>query len=168
MNYHFSYKIDDLFRMTNSETVLLSDQVGETQGNVLNRLADVIPITRDDVEQFNVFLNRGGSRVFEVLASYSEDTDFPYYITDETDTEYPSSVVFKISLYDDVKPGIAIPLLTSTICKALVTYIVKEWLKLKGLMSYVALKEEEFDTALADIRRGITFGHKTRKSYNSF
>jgi len=169
MAYHFVNKIENLFNLANAETVAMSDQVGDSGSNTMNRLADVIPITRDDIELFNVFLQRGGSRVFEVVAKYADpDSDYPYYISDGLDSVYPSSVIYKLILPDDVKPGIAIPLLTSTICKALVTYVVKEWLILKGMMSYVALKEAEFETSLSDIQRGMTFGHKATKKYNAF
>lgn len=174
MNYHFTYKIDELFDMVNLETVAISDRIGSDSMATLNRLSDVIPLTNDDIVYFNIFLNRGGARVFEALAAYAELVDvdgedvYPYYITDSTDTVYPSRVVYKITLHDQIKPAIAIPLLTSTICKALVTFIVKEWLKLKGFNEMVTIKEIEFEKTLSDIKRGLTFGIRATKTYRTF
>lgn len=174
MNYHFTYKIDELFAMVNLETIAISDRIGSDSVATLNRLADVIPLTNDDIIYFNIFLNRGGARVFEAMAAYAETVDsdgneiYPYYITDETDTTYPKSIVYKISLHTDVKPAIAIPLITSTICKALVTFIIKEWLKLKGFNDMVTIKEIEFENSLSDIKRGLTFGIRATKTYRTF
>jgi len=155
----------ELFDLVNQETVYLSDPVGAEQDNAIKRLAEVLPMTENEKDYFNIKLFEVGAKILEKIAPYTKEVDYPYTITDSSDPNFPDSIVYKFSLPDGSRVGVAIPLIQQYIVESLIKYIVKEWLKTKGINS--ELKELEFNLSLNNLKSAFIFGRKSKTTYKT-
>lgn len=155
----------ELFNLVNQETIYLSDPVGAEHDNAIKRLADVLPMTENDRDYFDIKLFEVGTKVLQKIAPYAKTIDYPYTVTDSTDPTYPDSVVYKFTLPTGSRVGVAVPLIQQYIVESLVKYIVKEWLKTKGLSP--ELKEMEFNYSLDSIKTAFMYGRQAKTKYRT-
>ena len=155
----------ELFDLVNQETVYLSDPVGAEQDNAIKRLADVLPMTEDDRDFFNVKLYEAGVRILNQLAFNVEGVDFPYSVTDDTDPFHPNSIVYKFNLYNGANELVVLPLVQQYVAESLIKYIVLEWLKVKGYTNYIPQKTLEFENSLSEIKSSLMYGQRAKKKY---
>jgi len=160
------YEIDSVFNMVSQETIHISDQLVADQ--VMDvRLADKIPLVKDDWNEYITLLRRSAVEILKKIGYATEDIDYPYYVTDETDASNPDSIIFQIALFDDAKHGVILPILQQEMCKAIVGYIVKEWLKIKGFAQQYGIKENDYQTALKEIKSALMYGQRGVKTYRT-
>ena len=155
----------ELFNLVNQETVYLSDPVGSVKENSINRLADVLPMTEDDRDYFNIKLFEIGVRIFQKITPYTKNITQPYTITDPTDLTNPNSIIYKFELPLGAVTDVATPLIQQYIVESIVKYIVKEWLKIKGYST--ELKDLEFNYSIDNIKSAFMHGRKATLKYRT-
>jgi hypothetical protein len=149
---------DELLNLVSQETIYLSDPIGTSEENTAKRLADVLPLTKDDTSFFDIKLYEVGTRALAKLAPYTADITYPYTITDETDPTYPNSVVYIFTLPATSREGVVLSMIQQSIVETIVKYIVKEWLKVKGYP--YQMKEQEYEESLKNIKSSFMYGRK--------
>lgn len=158
-----------IFDLVNQGTVYLSDPVGPLQNNADNRLAEIVPLTLDNMDFLNTKLNEVGIKILKKIVPYtsgkiaSTDTTlttitYPYTITDSTDPNYPDSVILQYFFYTDNDIGAQAYMIQQAVIETLSKYIIKEWLKTKGYPYQV--QEMEFEKALANIKTAFMYGRR--------
>jgi len=165
MSIKLVFEKKEIFERVQVQSVYLSDPVGTKEGNTSIRIADVIPITSSEDDIFYTYMYEAGARVLELIGAYTEDIDFPYQVTDSTDPEFPESIIYEIELYSGAKIGKVIPILQMAVAEALIYYIVKEWLKIKGYAPGAAVYEDKCEKAFDSIRTALMYGQRVRKKY---
>jgi hypothetical protein len=154
---------DELFNLVSQETIYLSDPIGTSEDNTAKRLSDVLPLTEDDRDYFNTKLYSVGVSILNKIGAYLTDVDDtiitdPYVVTDGTDVTYPNSVIFKFAIPAASNLGVITPQVQQYMTEAIVKYIVKEWLKVKGYP--YQMKEQEYEESLKNIKSSFMYGRK--------
>lgn len=155
----------ELFERVSQETIYLSDPIGAKEANAENRLADILPITKDDMPYFETKLYEVGVEVLKKIAPYTSGIDFPYRITDATETTYPNSIIFQFNLPSELMMGVIITLLQQAITETLILYIIKEWLKTKNYPYQE--KELQYEKSLSKIKQSFMFGKRAKTTYRT-
>lgn len=170
----FIYTKADLFNQVKEETLQISNRVGDKGKLHENRFPEVVPFTDNDQSFFNIQLNRVCPYVLEAIGAYTGTTDnddiidYPYQITDDTDTESPDSVIFKIIPPDEERIGRLVGLITSRMCEAIVSYIVQNWLISKMLSQEAIIFSQKFESAISNVRKNLGYGERASLTYRTF
>jgi len=153
-------------RVTNL-TIDISDPIGSNEANATMRIADIIPITNDETVSFETLLYEAGARVLEQIGGYTDGVDYPYQVTDETDPEFPLSVVYEIELYSGAKVGLVIPIVQQAMTESLIYYIAKEWCAYKGYYQTASVLERKYADAYDRIKSGLKYGQRPKLTYRT-
>ena len=159
-----SIDVEYLFNLVNQKTLYIADQVDP---DLNEKMIGKIAITLDEYDAFKVFMRRGAMEAFKALSRLAFDTESPFgYIRDDNNKDV--SIFYKLAFKDEVQANIAAPIITDHIQRAIVAYVVKEWLRTKHLNSnYYSLDQEEYDYCLRELRslRGYSNRAKTGFKY---
>ncbi len=165
MSVKIIFEKSEIFERVNVHTITVSDPVGSKEQNSLARIADVIPLTNDDKDKLYTLMYEAGIRILEYIGAYTTGIDYPYQVTDDTDPEFPDSIVFEMEFYTGAKEGIVIPIVQQSIAESLILYIVKEWLKRKNFLQAAVIVEDQYQESLPKIKSGLMYGQRVKKKY---
>lgn len=186
------FDIEKLFNLVIQRTVYFSDQVLEDKtGNK----ADVIPMTEDDREWFYSTLQEASGYAWEVLGAWAADSADNPYIFDLDGSESSTSgninnIQYKLDepghqyiQYDEdtglevpqdhhlnpkYKGGVQNSLVVNAIQKTLMSFVVSEWLRLKGFDENWKIELARFNAGLSDIRRAMEYRRRLKTRYRTF
>lgn len=158
-----------IFDLVNQATVFMADPIGPKETNVLNRVAEIVPLTLDNIDFINMKLYEVGIMILKKAFPYTsgkvaetdttlETIQYPYTITDDTDPNYPNSFVLQYFFYTDNDIGAQSYMIQQAVIETLWKYILKEWLKTRGYP--YQLYEQEFENALSNIKSAFMFGRR--------
>jgi hypothetical protein len=155
----------EILDRVNVHTINISDPVGSAKENTTARIADVIPLTNDDIHTYYQLMYQAGIKILEYIGAYTTDIDEPYLVTDDTDVDNPDSIIFEMEYHDDAKPGIITPIVQQSMAEALIFYIVKEWCKMKNFLNAANIVEINYNESLPKIKSGLMYQHRVKKKY---
>jgi hypothetical protein len=170
MSVQIIFTKKEILDRVNVHTINISDPVGSKEQNTTARIADVIPLTNDDVGTFYELLWQAGIRVLEYIGAYTDDVDNPYLITGSAETPEtvglpPDSIIFEMEYYEDAKEGIVTPIVQQAMAESLIFYIVKEWCKMKNFLNAANIVAINYNESLPKIKSGLMYGQRVRKKY---
>ena len=167
---------DELFNLVNQATVFMANPVGSEKTNTDNRLAEVVPLTKDNMDFLNIKLYEVGIKILKKIAPYTsgkaKDGDialqtiqYPYTITDATDPTYPNSFVLQYYFYTDNDIGAQSYMIQQAVIEALSKYVIKEWLKTHSFPYQIY--EQEFEEALGNIKSAFMYGRRAKTKFRT-
>jgi len=165
MSVKIVHEISEITDRVNSQSVYVSDPVGDKNSNSAMRIADVIPVTNSETDIVTQFLYQAGVNILEEIGAYTKDIDYPYTITDSTDPEFPNSIIFEVELNKNSKEGVALPMLQQAIADTLIYYILTEWVKVKNYNAAYLVFQTKYDQALKQVKSSLMYGNKAKKPY---
>jgi len=183
------FDIEKLFNLVIQRTVYFSDQLDQ---NIVK--ADLIPMTEDDRELFYTLLQEASGTTWEVLATWAADSEADPYLFNlddggESTSTYINKVVFKLDesghnyivrdedgvevvqdhhINPQFKGGVSNPLLINAIQKAMVSFVVSDWLRLKGFDQNWQIEFARHQQGLTDIRRAMEYRRRAKTKYRTF
>jgi len=167
---------DDLFHLVNQATIFMANPVGPEQANADNRIAEVVPLTKDNVDFLNTKLYEVGIKILKKIVPYTsgkvladdialQTIQYPYTITDANDPTYPNSFVLQYYFYTDNDIGAQGYMIQQAVIEALSKYVIKEWLKVHNYPYQIY--EQEFEAALENIKTAFMYGRRAKTKFRT-
>jgi hypothetical protein len=138
--------IEHVFNQVNMRTLYIADQIDPSLAELM---ADKIPLTEDDRSYFKIALRDACVKLALLLSPLTKGVSTPFQIDEENGFVYynidENRSGHNTSLLETVLPGL--------IMRALMLWIVCEWLRLKGINAmYYAAESSEYETVRLEIR----------------
>jgi hypothetical protein len=154
-----------LFNLVNQRTLYIADQVDPSLNEMM---IGKIPITNDEYDAFIVLARRGSVEVFKALSRLSFDLTQPFsFLRDAEGKDVAIQYNFKTK--DEQQAAIMEPILADHMQRAIVAFIVKEWLRTKQInTSYYQTDAEEYDYCMKELRSLKGYSNRAKTSYNYF
>ena len=143
---NISINIEHLFNLVNQRTLYIADQIDAALGAMM---IDKVPITEDDRTYFNTALRDASVRVALKFSALSKGLDVPFTV-DETN----GVVVFRVDeTRSSTQAAILETVLPGMIMRAIMLWIVSDWLRIKGVSAnYYVTESQELETLLNEIK----------------
>lgn len=161
-----SIDIEYLFNLVNQRTLYIADQANPALNE---QMIDKIPLTLDEYDAFLVFMRSGAAEILHKVSRLAFDVESPLaYAVDAEDEQKEVSIVYTLNFGGVTQKDIVVTLLLSYIQRALVAYIVKEWLRTKQIDSnYFRFDLEEWDAMIAKLSETRQYGKRAALKYRT-
>jgi len=165
----FYYDIDELLNTVSTYT-LINTRHSKNEAGESN--TDDISLTNDESALFNKLLKKGGLEIFERVSVLSKTiTDaFLFDTSDDESTSISEAglLIYKVVLPTQWDDNIS-KLLDENIESALISYVIKEWFRINGIMDRYQVENENYKTLLSKIKGNVVYRKKNVKiTYRGF
>lgn len=151
-----------LFNLVNQRTLYIADQADPSLNDMM---IDKIPITNDEYDAFIVLARKGAVEVFKALSRLSFDVSRPFYFLRDTDGK-DVAVQYNMVTKSEQQNAIMEPILADHMQRAIVAFIVKEWLRTKQINSnYYQTDAEEYDYCMKELRSMKGYSNRAKTSF---
>jgi hypothetical protein len=158
-------ELDYLFNLVNQRTLYIADQVNP---ELNEKMIEKIPITMDEYDAFLVFVRRGAVEVFKKLSRMMFDIEDAFTYTITYAGVY-TEINYIINIPDEKQESIILSMATDHIQRALVAFVVMEWLRTKQIDSnYFRLDQHEYEYCLMELSRLKNYSSKPKLTYRTF
>jgi hypothetical protein len=138
-------EIESIFNQVFLKTLYIADQIDPSAGELM---IDKIPITEDDRGYFKSSLRDAATKLAVYISPLARNIETPYVVDEENGQIYyniNTSAHDNATLIRGVMPAL--------IMRALVLWIIKEWLRIKGLSNnYYITEEQQWEFAVSEIK----------------
>lgn len=137
--------IDHLFSRVNQKSLYIADQIDP----VINEaMIDKIPITEDEYDFFKIALRDACAKLLIYISPLVKGVQNPLQVNEED-----NEVTFTIDDSRHYNPDMLGVILPDLLMKGIVSYIIKEWLRLKGINQiYFQSEMMEYDEVARELK----------------
>ena len=163
-----SFEIESLFNHVIQRTVYYSKRLNQSPQE-----ADIIPMTEDERDFFYTWLRQGANLAWEKIATFaSEDVDAPFILDidgdDASTSSQYNSLVYRLDEPTGYVGGVQNPMITNAIHDTIVSYVVSEWLRMKGYDQNWQIEWAKHLEGLARIKSALMYKNTAKLTYKTF
>jgi hypothetical protein len=151
---------EHIFNQVNMRSLYISDQVDPALGELM---IDKIPLTEDERDFFKIALRDASARIASMLSYMYTGIANPFVLDEEN-----GLLIYNINEEAHSHPQIIESILPALIMRACVVWIIKEWLRTKGIAnSYYLTELAEYDEVISEIKK-LTKQKTSRLQYRTY
>lgn len=162
---------DTLFNYVIQRTVYYSRRLNES-----TQEADIIPMTEDEKDFFSTYAKEAALYLWEKMATFAAaDETEPFTISING---YFHKITWKLDEPTGYIAGVQDPLIEGWIDKCIISYIVSEWLRIKGFDTYSTggrggvsawqMEWGKFTETLEKIKSALMYKNTATTTYRTF